>query len=252
MSQPAYDRSLLAAAPALTRADRQAGYDVNALEQGSYYTSTRPSAPAPAPAPVLPAADPFTDQQYYERQSPVPSVTPSTKKPWYRTRRGQALIALAVIILIGLIAGIAAGTAAARQSRNTTLLSDNTNSQNQDQATQTQATDSPTSPIANLPSSSDTGTNTTPVPLGQQPAATLTFGNGNGNGNGATPTSRGGSNQPTTIIFGGASSQPGIIQPTQGTGGIGSGGDDDGEDIPLICITFPQLRDCAPYYENGP
>jgi hypothetical protein len=245
MSQPAYDRSLLAAAPALTRADRQAGYDVNALEQGSYYSSTRPPAVAAAAPPV----DPFTDHQIYNAgQSPSPEPSLPPKKPWYKTTRGRALIALAVIILIGLIAGIAAGTAAARQSRNTTLLSNNNNSQNQNQGTQTldPATDSPTSPITALPTS-DASSNTSRDPLDQQPAATLTFGNGNGNGNGATPTSRGGSNQATTIVFGGASS-PAIVAPTQGSGSSGS----NDNDIPLICYTFPQIPGCEPYFENGP
>jgi len=241
MAQPAYDRSLLAAAPSLTREDRQAGYDVNALEGGSYYASFHTPALAAATTAAVPPVDPFADQQppYEPQPSPEPNIQP--KKPWYKTSRGRVLIALIVIVFIGLLAGIAAGTAAARQSRNTTLLSDGTNSQNQDQST-TLAED-PTSLIPN--SSSHTGINASPSPVGQEPT-TLTFGNVNG----ATPTLADGPNQGTTIEFGGTSSQPAIISPTQGTSS--GGGNVNGGDIPAICYTFPQLQQCLPYFENGP
>jgi len=242
MAQPAYDHTLLAAAPSLTRADRQAGYDVNALEGGSYYALFHtPAAAATTAAAVPPVADPFADQQrsYDPQPSREPSIQP--KKPWYKTNRGRALIALIVIVFIGLLAGIAAGTAAARQSRNTTLLSNGTNSQNQDQSTS--LTEATTSLIPS--SSSHTGFNASPTPAGQEPT-TFTFGNGNG----ATPTLVNGPNQGTTIVFGGTSSQPAIISPTQGTGS--GGGNDNGGDIPLICYNFPQLRQCLPYFENGP
>lgn len=210
----------------------QAGYDVNALEQGSYFTSFR----APTAAVVPPVPDPFADQQqsYEPQPSPEPIIQP--KKPWYKTSRGRALIVLIVILFVGLLAGIAAGTAAARQSRNTTLLSNGTNSQNQGQATSTQ-TQSP----AEATTSSDDNANTTPTPAGQEPA-TLTFGNGNG----VTPTR---SNQATTIVFGGASSvQPAIVG---GTGSSGGGNGNSG-DIPPICYTFPQIPQCSPYFHNGP
>jgi hypothetical protein len=212
----------------------QAGYDVNALEQGSYYTSFHTPA---APAPVAPVTDPFADQQ--QSYEPQPSPEPPKKK-WYKTNKGRALIVLGVILLVGLIAGIAAGTAAARQSRNTTLLSNGTNSQDQGQ-NQT----SSTQPFAEA-TTSPNNVNPTPVSPGQEPT-TLIFGNGNG----ATPTSH--SNHATTIVFGGQSSQPAAIAPTPGTGSSGGGNDNNnGGDIPLICYEFPHIQQCSPYFQNGP
>lgn len=207
----------------------QAGYDINALEQGPYY-------PAAAAAPVPPVADPFADQQQSYEPQPSPEPIFQPKKRWYKTNKGRALIVLIVILFIGLLAGIAAGTATARQSRNTTLLSNGTSSQDPDQATSTQ-----TQPLAEV-TTSDVNVDPTPT---QDPAA-LTFGNSNG----VTPTH---SNQATTIVFGGESSQPVIIAPTQGTGSSGDGGGNDNNgDIPYICYTFPQVPECAPYFENGP
>ncbi|KAG8803015.1 hypothetical protein FRC17_006289, partial [Serendipita sp. 399] len=249
----AYDQSLLVGAPALSRQDRQAGYDINALEQGSYaspvaaYSSNSQGAAATSTSqyisPVAPAAanaNPFVDS-VYERER-TPSLVPPPKRPWWKTKRGRWGLFFGLVVFIGIIAGIAAGAGAARDSRNRTLLNDS--SQNA----------SPSSPAANAGSSSlsqtpppalspspspSSSSSSSIIPLASSvsndlPPATITAPSGNG-----VPTGE------TIVIGPGLTSTIGAPNPAiptppsqiPGSGpGTGSGSIDD---IPPICYLIP-------------
>jgi len=227
-----YDRSLLAAAPAVTRQDRQAGYDVNALEQGTYAqpSTTRTmgqeqhqSQPAPA------AADPFGDQ--YANRTYSPSVEADKQRPWWKRKRWAAL---ALIVFIGIICGIIAGVVSAKNSRNTSgVITDL-----QGQSPNANSGSGPTTTLSSSPVTA-TPTRTTATPTTGIPRG------GNGNGNGGT-----------TIVFGDHTTTlpPGVILPTA-TGLPAPDPDpgfDDDDDIPLICYVTPTSRQCAPYFEDDP
>ncbi|CAG7852494.1 SubName: Full=Uncharacterized protein {ECO:0000313/EMBL:CCA73059.1} [Serendipita indica DSM 11827] len=245
MSQrPAYDQTLLAGAPSVTREERQAGYDINALESGNYgapiASGSRPAGTRAYEYPTT-TADPFADP-YAQERSFTPSITRSTtKKPWWTTKRGRWALGLAAIVFIGLIAGIAAGTAAARNARNRTLL------QNNEAAESPQgAQSSSTSRVQALPSSSSTpltssSPQTTSNPILQQPNDSTPFVTRTTLVVAPTPdVSVLPPNQGTTITFG--------APPAQTPGTSPNIGD---EDIPLICYVVPHSSACAPYFENG-
>ncbi|KIM26342.1 hypothetical protein M408DRAFT_195813 [Serendipita vermifera MAFF 305830] len=232
-----YDRSLLAAAPSLTRQDRQAGYDVNALEQGTYTqpgpTNTRTMGQDQPAAP--PASDPFGDQYGDRNYSPTP--TSGDQRPWWKRKRWAAL---ALIIFIGIICGIIAGVVTARNSRNTSNLVTTPESQNQDNNNVASLTSSSSPAVGATP----TRTTATPVmtsdPRNPNNGNTGNVGNGNGNGGVTVVIGR-----PTTTL------PPGVILPTA----TGQPAPDDpfgSDEIPLICYVTPTSRQCAPYFEDDP
>ncbi|KAG8796874.1 hypothetical protein FRB91_010767 [Serendipita sp. 411] len=259
----AYDESLLVGAPALSRQDRQAGYDINALEQGSYAspvaaysynpqgvgaTSTsqynKPSAPAAVDA------NPFTDEE--DERERTPSLIPPPKKPWWKTKRGRWSLFFGLIVFIGIIAGIAAGAGAARDSRNQTLLSNNNENAaasspeaNANPSSSLSRTPSPTPSSASNPSTSSTSNNL--------PPATITATAGNGIPSGEPVVIGIG----TTLTFGSpvATSVPvPPNQPSPPSQAPGSSGNEpvSSDGIPLICYIVPSSSECAPYFENDP
>ncbi|KAG8805672.1 hypothetical protein FRC18_006540 [Serendipita sp. 400] len=242
----AYDESLLVGAPALSRQDRQAGYDINALEQGSYAspvaaysynpqgvgaTSTsqynKPSAPAAVDA------NPFTDEE--DERERTPSLIPPPKKPWWKTKRGRWSLFFGLIVFIGIIAGIAAGAGAARDSRNQTLLSNNNENAaasspeaNANPSSSLSRTPSPTPSSASNPSTSSTSNNL--------PPATITATAGNGIPSVAT----------SVPVLPNQPSPPSQAPGSSGNEPVSSDG------IPLICYIVPSSSECAPYFENDP
>jgi len=217
-----YDRSLLVGAPAITRQDRQAGYDVNALERGPY--------PQPMAQPVAPppdAADPFQDGYYDRTFSPSSPVPPS--RPWWKRKRWAAL---ALIIFIGIICGIIAGVVSAKNSRNSAVLISGT--QNADSGASALSTGAS---IAQSPTSEDS-------PIASQtsvnaPLATTPTAGTNG------PVA---GNQGTTLFFGSSTSlPPGVSLPTATVANPNSSGE-----IPYICYVTPTSRMCAPYFNDPP
>lgn len=223
-----YDRSLLVGAPAITREDRQAGYDIGALERGTYPQPTVPTIGQPA-APAPDAANPFQDG-YYDR-----TFTPSTPiplaRPWWKRKRWAAL---ALIIFLGIICGIVAGVVTARNSRNTSaLIADPQGAVSGPSA----STGSPISPPVQSPASTETPivSRTSAAP----PVVTAPAAGSN------VPV---GGNPRTTLFFGSPTGlQPGVTLPTATVPDPVISGE-----IPYICYVTPTSRFCAPYFENPP
>jgi hypothetical protein len=224
-----YDRSLLVGAPALTRQDRQAGYDVDALERGPYpqpntiapTTLAQPAVPAPD------AANPFQDGYYDRTFSPSTPVPPP--RPWWKRKRWAAL---ALIIFLGIICGIIAGVVTARNSKvSTALISDTQNANSGSSALSTDPSTSQSQTSADAPIFSQTTANppivTTPTAGTNAPVA---------------------GNQGTTIFFGSSTSlPPGVSLPTATVADPNSSGE-----IPYICYVTPTSRACAPYFNDPP
>jgi len=138
-----YDESLLQVAPKITKTDRQQGYNVDLLEQGGtsnfYGPQFGPDATRPSPQQFTPGYEQPQSQQSKPPQQPgssndhsaLPSLekvdyyspagplnqrdiyatntyTPP-KKPWFRTKRGLAIIFLIVLLIAGAVVGIAVG-----------------------------------------------------------------------------------------------------------------------------------------------
>jgi hypothetical protein len=137
-----YDESLLRVAPQITKADRQQGYNVDILEQGGtpnfYGPQFGPDAPRPSPQQFTPGYEQPRSQQrqtpaqpgssndqslpslekvdYYSSAGPLNqrdihatnTYTPP-KKPWFRTKRGLAIIFFTVLLIAGAVVGIAVG-----------------------------------------------------------------------------------------------------------------------------------------------
>jgi hypothetical protein len=219
----AYDRSLLVGAPSPTRADRQAGYDINALEQGRYVTQHPFGNPIVPAASNVPPTQPTAANPFEENYSRDPSPSPiPPKQPWWKTKRGRLILCFALIVFIGIICGIAAGVATAKNSRNTTTLIENQNSASSPAAVSGPNT-SRTAPSASTANPVVTRTTLNPF---------------------SPTTTQGG----TTIHFGGGPSPTlpdGVLLPTNTAPGSGDVADDG--DMPQICYIFPFLSECAPY-----
>jgi len=120
-----YDRSLLSAAPPVTRQDRQAGYDIGIIERGLIPSASAAPAPAPVPAPVPirepnPFADTPTDLLNKELPShPTPFDSSSFVPPsrWYRTKRGIAILILIFLIFLSIIIGVAVGVSEGKRKQ---------------------------------------------------------------------------------------------------------------------------------------
>jgi len=226
-----YDRSLLVGAPAITREDRQAGYDVNALERGTYPqpNTTAPTIGQPV-APAPDAANPFQDGYYDRTFTPSTPIPPA--RPWWKRKRWAAL---ALIIFLGIICGIVAGVVAARNSQNSSVLI--ADPQNAASGPSASLTGSSTSPLVQSPTSTETPivsrTSVTP-PVVTTPAA----------GSNAPV----GGNPGTTLFFGPPTGlQPGVTLPTATVPDPVISGE-----IPYICYVTPTSRFCAPYFEDPP
>lgn len=233
----AYDRSLLVGAPAITRQDRQAGYDVNALERGAYNQQTTTAAPpaalVPPPAPARAGSDPFQDGYYDGTFSPAEQPI---RKPWWKRKRW---IALALIIFVGILCGIIAGAVAARNSVNSARFNDAQNAASEPAAA-TSSSLSSSSPLLQSPTTiinAPATQNTVVSPA--NPTQPI------GGGNGATTIAFGTSTTRTRTSGGGAGALP--------TATANDPFDDpfNGE-IPLICYTIPQSPSCAPYFDDPP
>ncbi|KJA26537.1 hypothetical protein HYPSUDRAFT_75351 [Hypholoma sublateritium FD-334 SS-4] len=101
MSSP-YDQSLLASAPAATRAQMQDGYNPDILNE-------KPAAPTP------PASNSRQNLEAYGNGSTTPAlaqegayVSPS-KTPFYRTKKGIIVILVVLAVIIGAVVGGAVG-----------------------------------------------------------------------------------------------------------------------------------------------
>ena len=235
-----YDRSLLVGAPAITREDRQvrgsartrqntqtirsgqAGYDISALEQGSYPQQNNNNMPAPIgrpSLPPLPAADPFQDP--YNNRDVSPSPAPSSSKgPWWKRRRWAAL---ALIIFIGILCGIVAGVVTQKNNSRTTAL----------------VTDSPQGAVL--------GSSTSPSGSTTQPTNNL--------GGTFQPSTQTIANPPVNTVGGstvyfGPSTPAGIISPTATAPSINP--DSGNGEIPHSCYLIPTSPSCAPYFQIPP
>jgi len=221
-----YDRSLLVGAPAITREDRQAGYDVNALERGPYPqpSTMPPMAQLVAPAPD--AVNPFQDGYYDRTFSPSSPVPPP--RPWWKRKRWAAL---ALIIFIGIICGIIAGVVTTAKNSHSIVLASNTqNADSGPSALSTGPSISQSQTPEDAPIISQTSVNT---PLAATPTAGM---------NGPVA-----GNQGTTLFFGSTSLPPGVSLPTATVADPNSSGD-----IPSICYVTPTSRFCAPYFNDPP
>jgi len=147
-----YDESLLQVAPQVTKADRQQGYNVDLLEQGGtsnfYGPQFGPDAPRPSPQQFTPGYEQSRSQQRQPPQQPGSSNDHSSppslekvdyysssgsvnqrdiyatnayvppKKPWFRTKRGLAIIFLTVVLIAGAVVGIAVGISTSNDKSN--------------------------------------------------------------------------------------------------------------------------------------
>lgn len=132
-----YDQSLLQKAPQVTRADRQEGYSVDILEQGrphgpnaprrqpiaQGYEQHRPQQPSngydrSAP-PSFEKADYYSSSSHtHSDQRDIFAITPyKPKKPWYRTKRGLAILFVVLLVLAGATVGIVFGVNAMRKAK---------------------------------------------------------------------------------------------------------------------------------------
>jgi len=108
-----YDRTLLSSVPDPTRAEKQEGYNVDLLDNGSAPAPPKevPSeghGPAPAvgysPGAASYAREVGTTKEYESAATP-------TKVPWYRKRWGIAFIVIVVVCVIaGVVGGVVGGT----------------------------------------------------------------------------------------------------------------------------------------------
>lgn len=192
--------------------------------------SLPPKDRVPPPAPINPFQDP--PQPAY-----VPSPIPPKEK-WWKTKRGRIILGLVIIVLIGILCGIAAGAATAKNRRGSTLL---TPSATRDGANTLPSSTSSISPILPTPTPSQ---NSSPVPLAPStPEVTRTTIPAPFDGPLVTTTPR---LQTTRLGSGGAATTlpPGVTLPTATapSDSDDNGGSDD--DTPYICYVLPWLSEC--------
>jgi len=114
-----YDRTLLAGAPSITRADRQAGYNIDILERGV--------VPSAAPPNQTQGPNPFTDtptdllnKELYSHPAATDTTSVISPYRWYRTKRGIAIIVLTFLVVLSVIIGVAVGVTQEKQRQATT------------------------------------------------------------------------------------------------------------------------------------
>jgi len=94
-----YDQGLLAAAPKPTKAERQEGYNVDLLEEGS---RTAPVAHS-------------TDLEHGNKEAYPISKDSEPPIPFYRTKKGKIIIAVVVAIVV-IAAAVGGGVGASKKS----------------------------------------------------------------------------------------------------------------------------------------
>jgi len=209
-----YDRSLLAGAPSISRADRQEGYNIDILERqpAPYPTGGRTRINLDDPS-FASAAQPYGGNNYnngntsnftpippleqspYHERSNLPSSPPllvnpyQRKVPFWRTKKGIIVGVAGIILFIGIIAGVVAGVTIQNNSHKKAdaaaeLANGNGAVVGSTQATRTNTADQKPS-VATLTSA--TGLVTPTLVLSRpavQPSTGVGSGTGNGTGNG--------------------------------------------------------------------
>ncbi|KAJ3520334.1 hypothetical protein NM688_g9179 [Phlebia brevispora] len=97
-----YDETLLAAAPALTRQEKQAGYSVDLLANDGRAAGLMAVPDAPPSSSHGHVEVPMSSKEVLDTYNP-------TRTPWWRTRKWLIIFALLAIVAIGAIVGGAVG-----------------------------------------------------------------------------------------------------------------------------------------------
>ncbi|KAF8519330.1 hypothetical protein BU17DRAFT_90000 [Hysterangium stoloniferum] len=138
-----YDRSLLAATPAVSKAAKQESYNVDLLDQ-----EQRPPSHPPTRRTTDPEAQ-YPKESYTNLNSTLPQ---QTRLPWYKTRGGMIGLAILAIVVVGAVVGGAVGGSVHKSnpSPSPTSSDDNIIGQSQDSNKSTAITSPTTSPTTTV------------------------------------------------------------------------------------------------------
>ncbi|KAJ3573285.1 hypothetical protein NP233_g2538 [Leucocoprinus birnbaumii] len=127
-STSAYDEKLLSQAPEVTKADLQDGYNADLLREANVKRTTSTRI-APTPPPLRSNSDHQFHQHDKDIESAAAPLQPKEnviyqepRKPWWRTVKGIAVIAVVAIIII--LAAVLGGVLGSRKSKPSTDLLD--------------------------------------------------------------------------------------------------------------------------------
>ncbi|KAH9953613.1 hypothetical protein BC827DRAFT_1159165 [Russula dissimulans] len=155
-----YDRTLLSSVPDPTRAEKQEGYNVDLLDEGSAPSPPKAVPPATseghaAPTSAVgysPGAVSYARKEEAVANGHEPVVA---KVPWYRKKWGIALIVVVVLLVIGgAVGGAVGGTQHSSHPKTNNTGSTVGQGENQNTNSQQQVGGSPSAPS---PSSSPAG-----------------------------------------------------------------------------------------------
>ncbi|KAF9023804.1 hypothetical protein BDZ89DRAFT_1136448 [Hymenopellis radicata] len=106
-----YDQTLLAEAQAPTRAQLQEGYNADILRPNRTPALNDTSSSGPRSTPAS------------KEHLPIPVTQPPTKQPFWRTRKGMIIIAIAALVIIGAVVGGAVGGTVGKNNNNSSTSS---------------------------------------------------------------------------------------------------------------------------------
>ncbi|KAI0830050.1 hypothetical protein BC628DRAFT_1416389 [Trametes gibbosa] len=117
----AYDERLLASAPVATRAEKQARYNIDLLDEHRS-AAPRSVSHTPPPVPVLAANHAKAEEgpnaggyAYRSHSAPL---------PWYKTRKWILIMAVGVVVVIAAVVGGAVGGTVGRNKNNSAVATE--------------------------------------------------------------------------------------------------------------------------------
>jgi len=120
-----YDENLLASAPAASKAARQAGYNLDLLEEPETTPTPTQAAPFASPDPVIPGHAFESDVENGVNGSGAKEYTglgddSAGRKPpsFWASTRGKILLAVIALVIIGAVVGGAVGGTVGKKSNN--------------------------------------------------------------------------------------------------------------------------------------